>query len=88
MNKILIAVSLLCLTMVQADAKARYAPKPKSSVTVWNQDSADPEVGWHNEPGGGRVCSHDCDNPEIPGSGAVCRDVVVMGMKMRDCVTN
>ena len=36
---------------------------------------------------GDRVCSHDCDNPEIPGSGAVCRNVTFMGMRMHECVT-
>jgi hypothetical protein len=34
-----------------------------------------------------RVCHQDCDNPEIPGSGARCHDVTVMGMAMRECVT-
>ncbi|MGH6708276.1 MAG: hypothetical protein ACREEK_04835 [Bradyrhizobium sp.] len=61
---------------------------PAAKVTIYNRDSPDPDVGWHNERGGSRVCSHDCDNPEIQGSGAVCRDVQVMGMAMRECVTN
>jgi hypothetical protein len=34
-----------------------------------------------------RVCHYDCDNPEIPGSGARCHDVNVMGMAGRECVT-
>jgi hypothetical protein len=56
------------------------------SVTVYNRDSRDPSVGWHTE-GGMRVCHQDCDNPEIPGSGAVCKDIQAMGMTMRQCVT-
>lgn len=44
-------------------------------------------VGWHNDASGMRVCHQDCDNPEIPGSGARCRDVNFMGMPMRECVT-
>ena len=30
-----------------------------------------PNVGWHTQ-GGMRVCTQDCDNPEIPGSGYTC----------------
>ncbi|WP_338692060.1 hypothetical protein V5279_38100 [Bradyrhizobium sp. 26S5] len=55
-------------------------------ATVYNRDSRDPSVGWHTE-NGMRVCHNDCDNPEIPGSGAVCRNVNVMGTTMRECVT-
>jgi hypothetical protein len=43
------------------------------STMVYNRDSPDPKVGWHNEAGGGRVCTYDCDNPEIPGSGMFAR---------------
>jgi hypothetical protein len=32
-----------------------------------------------------RVCTQDCDNPKIPGSGYTCRDVNVLGMAMREC---
>jgi hypothetical protein len=32
-----------------------------------------------------RVCTQDCDNPEIPGSGYTCRDVNILGMAMREC---
>lgn len=42
-------------------------------------------VGWHTDENGFRQCQHDCDNPEIPGSGYTCRDVEVMGMAMRQC---
>jgi hypothetical protein len=58
-----------------------------SGVTVYDHDSRDPNVGWHTDSTGMRVCSHDCDNPEIPGSGARCHDVNWMGMPMRECVT-
>ena len=34
-----------------------------------------------------RVCTHDCDNPEIPGSGARCRTITFMGMRGRECDT-
>ena len=32
-----------------------------------------------------RVCSNDCDNPEIPGSGYTCYNVQAFGMPMREC---
>ena len=59
---------------------------PHASVT-YNRDSRDPTVGWHTE-NGFRVCHNDCDNPEIPGSGAICSNVTVMGTPMRQCVTH
>jgi hypothetical protein len=59
----------------------------RRTTTVYNRDSRDPSVGWHTE-NGLRVCHNDCDNPEIPGSGAVCSDVESMGMPMRQCVTH
>ena len=34
--------------------------------------------GWH-------VCHYDCDNPENPESGFVCRDEVFMGIPARRC---
>jgi hypothetical protein len=74
---------------VHADAKPRHRvtkPTIEPGVTVWDRDSPNPDIGWHTE-NGMRVCRHDCDNPEIPGSGARCRDVNVMGMKMHECVT-
>jgi hypothetical protein len=63
------------------------APRSRSAseVTVWDRDSPNPNVGWHWR-NGMRVCTQDCDNPEIPGSGAVCRNVNVMGMRMHECV--
>ena len=63
---------------------ARRRSTPASTVT-YDRDSRDPNVGWHTE-GGMRVCHNDCDNPEIPGSGATCRDIV--GTTMRECVTH
>ena len=61
--------------------------KADAAVTVYNRDSRNPQIGWHTE-NGMRVCHQDCDNPEIPGSGAVCRNTNVMGMPMRECVTH
>jgi hypothetical protein len=60
----------------------RTSRRRESGVTVYDKDSPDPSVGWHTE-NGMRVCSHDCDNPEIPGSGAVCRN---LGDGWRECV--
>jgi hypothetical protein len=64
------------------------APTPSgptgSSSVIYNRDSKDPSVGWHWE-NGSRVCHNDCDNPEIPGSGFTCSNVVVMGMATRKC---
>ena len=59
----------------------------RTGVTVYDHDSADPNIGWHTDESGMRVCHQDCDNPEIPGSGAKCRDVNWMGMAARECVT-
>lgn len=69
-------------------ARMRGIPASASHETViYNRDSRDPGVGWHTE-NGFRVCHNDCDNPEIPGSGATCSDVTVMGTPMRQCVTH
>jgi hypothetical protein len=61
-------------------------PKPRRSggTVTYNRDSPDPNVGWHWDHGM-RVCSEDCDNPEIPGSGFTCRDVRLFGMNWREC---
>jgi len=90
MTRILIvAAALLVATAVNADAKTRHVARPaaNSGVTVYDHDSRDPNIGWHTDQSGMRVCHNDCDNPEIPGSGAKCRNVTVMGMAMRECVT-
>jgi hypothetical protein len=63
---------------------ARGSQPSASSAVTYNRDSADPNVGWHWE-SGMRVCHQDCDNPEIPGSGYICKDVQVLGMAMREC---
>jgi hypothetical protein len=67
-------------------ARMRGNPASNDPVT-YNTDSRDPSVGWHTE-NGFRVCHNDCDNPEVPGSGAVCSNVTVMGTPMRQCVTH
>jgi len=67
---------------------ARMHGIPASNNTVtYNRDSHDPSVGWHTE-NGFRVCHSDCDNPEIPGSGATCSNVTVMETPIRQCVTH
>jgi hypothetical protein len=67
-------------------ARMHGIPAMNGTVT-YNRDSRDPSFGWHTE-NGFRVCHNDCDNPEIPGSGAVCSNVTVMGTPMRQCVTH
>ena len=50
----------------------RLKPSARTpGVVTFDRDSKDPNVGWHWE-NGMRSCSHDCDNPEIPGSGYTC----------------
>jgi hypothetical protein len=60
------------------------APQISNNEVTYDRDSKNPNVGWHTQ-GGMRVCTQDCDNPEIPGSGYTCRDVNVLGMAMREC---
>ena len=89
-NIVLVTAALLLTTSIHAEAKARHharATHVASGYTVYNRDSANPNVGWHTDSSGMRVCSYDCDNPEIPGSGARCRNVNWMGMAARECVT-
>jgi len=85
MKRLLIAGAIILAASLSAQA-AKHHKRPADDATVWNKDSKDPNVGWHTE-NGMRVCSHDCDNPEIPGSGARCKNVTFMGMRMRECVT-
>lgn len=90
MKRILaVTAALLLATSVHADAATRHLARQHvaSGYTVYNRDSPNPNIGWHNDSNGMRVCHYDCDNPEIPGSGARCHDVNVMGMAMRECVT-
>jgi hypothetical protein len=60
------------------------AARPSDHEVTYDRDSKNPNVGWHTQ-GGMRVCTQDCDNPEIPGSGYTCRNVNVLGMAMREC---
>jgi hypothetical protein len=60
------------------------ATRPSNHEVTYDRDAKDPNVGWHTQ-GGMRVCTQDCDNPEIPGSGYTCRDVNILGMAMREC---
>jgi hypothetical protein len=63
--------------------KAVPTPAAAGSI-IYNRDSKDPGVGWHWE-GGLRTCHYDCDNPEIPGSGYTCSDILWMGRPTRQC---
>jgi len=63
---------------------ARASAASDGTVT-YNRDSPDPNIGWHNDGHGMRVCTQDCDNPEIPGSGFTCKSVQLMGMTAREC---
>lgn len=86
MKRLLVACAIVLAASLSAQAATKHHRRPQSDVTVWNKDSNDPNAGWHTE-NGMRVCSHDCDNPEIPGSDARCKNVSFMGMGMRECVT-
>ena len=87
MKRMINIAALLLGTAVCAQAKQPAVKHTKNSTVVYNRDSRDPNVGWHTDNNGMRVCHNDCDNPEIPGSGAVCRNVTFMGMAMRECTT-
>jgi hypothetical protein len=88
MKHIVICTALLLAAIAPAQAAPQSIAlkRTRPAVTVYNRDSRNPAVGWHTE-NGMRVCHYDCDNPEIPGSGARCRNVNFMGMPMRECVT-
>lgn len=64
--------------------RTAHAPRPSNHEVTYDRDAKEPNVGWHTQ-GGMRVCTRDCDDPEIPGSGYTCRDVDVLGMAMREC---
>ena len=85
MKCVLIAGAMILATLLSAHAAKHHKRHVNDGTVTYDRDSKDPEVGWHTE-NGHRVCSHDCDNPEIPGSRAVCKNVTVMGMAMRQCV--
>ena len=71
--------------MLKHDWKFSHAVRDAaSSVTVYDHDSPDPDIGWHWEDGM-RTCHNDCENPEIPGSGFTCRDTDFMGIPSREC---
>jgi len=87
MTREIVATALLTVALFGTPSLAatHKAPKAHASGTVtYNRDSKNPNVGWHWK-GGMRVCTQDCDNPEIPGSGYTCKNVNVMGMAMREC---
>jgi hypothetical protein len=74
------------LTAIVQAQKAHVIKHRDSGVTVYDRNSPDPNIGWHSDSSGMRMCYNDCDNPKIPGSGARCHDV--LGMEMRECVTS
>ena len=82
------SVSSTAATQVTARHKATRSPstvtRSNSHTVTYNRDSKDPNIGWHTV-NGMRVCTQDCDNPEIPGSGYTCKDVNFLGMPMREC---
>jgi len=90
MTRDIVATALLTVALLATPALAKAhkpskAHKPNASGSItYNRDSPNPNVGWHWE-GGLRVCTQDCDNPEIPGSGYTCRTITFMGMKGREC---
>ncbi len=92
MKRLLIAAVIVLAASLSAEAAAakshskHHTRSSNDGVTVYDKDSKDPNVGWHTE-NGLRVCTHDCDNPEIPGSGARCRTITFMGMRGRECDT-
>jgi hypothetical protein len=78
-GRTLVAGAVLPIMSLTAQAYAA------SGTVTYNRDSPNPNVGWHND-GPWRVCSQDCDNPEIPGSDFTCKDVTILGMPFRDCM--
>jgi hypothetical protein len=67
-----------------APARKPGATQSSANEVTYDRDSKNPNVGWHTQ-GGMRVCTQDCDNPEIPGSGYTCKNVNFLGMAMREC---
>jgi hypothetical protein len=86
MTRHLITTAVVAVALLGAPAFAKskpHKPRDPSGAITYNVDSKDPNVGWHWE-GGMRTCHQDCDNPEIPGSGATCRS---LPGGWRECVT-
>ena len=89
MQRTIIAVLILAGGILGANAATTH-PKhhqtagSSSGLVTYNRDSKDPNIGWHWD-GSMRVCSQDCDNPEIPGFSYTCRNVQAFGMAMREC---
>jgi hypothetical protein len=90
MTREIVATALLTVALFGTPSLAATHKAPKtnaSGAVTYNRDSPNPNIGWHTQ-GGMRVCTQDCDNPEIPGSGYTCKNVNVMGMPMRECSTS
>jgi hypothetical protein len=88
MKRTLIAAAMVLATALSAHAATRHHHKrvshPSDGSVIYNRDSRNPNIGWHTV-NGWRTCTSDCDNPEIPGSGYVCKSVTVLGMAARQC---
>jgi hypothetical protein len=90
MTREIVATALLTVALFGTPSLAATHKTPKantSGAVTYNRDSKDPNVGWHWQ-GGMRVCTQDCDNPEIPGSGYTCKNVTWLGMAARECDLN
>jgi len=87
---LVVTAALLLATGVHAHARTHHVVRHSAApgVTVYNRDSPNPNIGWHIDASGLRSCTNDCDNLEIPGSGARCHNVNFMGMAARECVTS
>ena len=88
-NLVLIRDAIQSRTAAQVGKHKRFrnahVATSASHTVTYNRDSPNPNIGWHNDGSGMRVCHQDCDNPEIPGSGYACRDVNIFGMTTREC---
>jgi hypothetical protein len=91
MQHTIIATAVLLGAMLSAQAspahhhiRGHHTRYRDSGAVTYDRDSRDPGVGWHWR-NGERVCTQDCDNPEIPGSGYTCRNIQLMGMDWPEC---
>ena len=87
MTREIVASALMTVALFGTPSLAatHKAPRAHTSGTVtYSRDSPDPIIGWHTR-NGMRMCTQDCDNPEIPGSGYTCKNVTFVGMAMREC---
>jgi hypothetical protein len=87
MPRQIVTAALIAVALLGAPAFAKSKPHKSgngSGSVTYNVDSKDRNVGWHTI-NGMRVCTQDCENPEIPGSGYTCRN---LPGGWRECVSN